>query len=103
MLVVCDAETLAPVLKIPGHASVLAFSPDGTRIVAGQMSGDVKVFDARSGAELLTLRGHTAYVSDVAFSSDGQRLVTTAADGTARTWETAPINRAFIKSPSKEP
>jgi WD40 repeat protein len=67
------------------------------------MSGDVKVFDARSGAELLTLRGHTAYVSDLAFSSNGQRLVTTGADGTARTWETAPINRAFIKSPSKEP
>src|SRR5262249_13306257 len=35
----------------------------------------VKVWDARTGEELLVLKGHKAFVSDVVFSPDGNRLV----------------------------
>ncbi len=101
-LVICDTETLTPQLKISSSASALAFDRDGTRLVVGQHVGDVKVFDARTGIELLTLRGHSGFVAVVGFSPNGQRLLTVGADGTARTWETAPINRAFIK-PSDAP
>lgn len=97
-VVVCDTETLTPRLTIPSSASALAFSRDGTRLVAGQHGGDVKIFDARTGTELLTLRGHSGYVAAAVFSPDGLRLLTAGGDGTARTWETAPINRAFIKA-----
>jgi len=96
-LLICDTETLTPQLKISGNATALAFDRDGTRLVVGQQVGDVKVFDARTGIELLTLRGHSGFVAVVGFSPDGQRLLTVGADGTARTWETAPLNRAFIK------
>jgi WD40 repeat protein len=62
----------------------MAFSPDGRRIAgAGKRrlevfgpsgSGEVKVWDAETGRELLTLQGHTSDVWSVAFSPDGQRL-----------------------------
>jgi hypothetical protein len=47
------------------------------------------MWEVASGSELLTLRGHTAAISSVAFSRDGQRIVTGSWDRTARVWETA--------------
>jgi WD40 repeat protein len=49
----------------------VAFSPDGTRIFTG--SGDqAKLWDAQSGQEVLTLKGHANFglVRSVAFSPD---------------------------------
>jgi WD40 repeat protein len=39
--------------------------------------------------ELKTLRGHVGWVRDVAFSTDGQRIVTAGDDQTAKVWEAA--------------
>jgi WD40 repeat protein len=47
----------------------------------------VKVWDAESGKELLTLRGHAASVNKVAFSVDGKRLATASEDQTAKVWD----------------
>ena len=38
----------------------VAFSPDGKRIVSGSGDKTLKVWDAASGQETLTLKGHTA-------------------------------------------
>jgi WD40 repeat protein len=37
-------------------------------------AGEVKVWDAQTGEELLSLKGHTGWVWSVAFSPDGKRL-----------------------------
>ena len=39
------------------------------------MDNTVKVWDADTGTEILTLKGHTGQVSSVAFSPDGKRIV----------------------------
>ena len=56
---------------------LLAFSPDGTRLGGAvgpvYVHGDVKVWDAADGRELLSLQGHRS-VDDLAFSPDGTRL-----------------------------
>jgi WD40 repeat protein len=50
----------------------------------------VKVWDSVTGKKLLTLKGHTGAVRSVAFSPDGQRLVSGGSDdGTLRIWEAA--------------
>jgi WD40 repeat protein len=51
------------------------------------------VWDAVSGREVLTLKGHTDGVNSAAFSPDGKRIVTASGslggteDNTARVWE----------------
>ena len=52
----------------------MAFSPDGQRLASASGDGTVKVWDAGTGQETLTLKGHTELVASVAFSPDGRRL-----------------------------
>ena len=51
----------------------------------------IRLFDAVSREELAQLRGHSAYVFDVAWSPDGETLVSASGDGTLRLWHTVPL------------
>ena len=61
------------------EASCVAFSPDGKRLASGGLTG-VKLWDAWSGRETLTLTGHTERVETLAFSPDGARLASGSRD-----------------------
>jgi thiol-disulfide isomerase/thioredoxin len=69
----------------------VAFSPDGKRIVSGggTLDNTVKVWDASSGREILTFRGHSKFVHSVAFSPEGKRIVSASSDGTVKVWDAA--------------
>jgi WD40 repeat protein len=66
----------------------VAYSPDGTKIATAAADGLVKLWDAASGTELLSLRGHTSAVQDVAFSPDGTTLASAGADNQVLFWDT---------------
>jgi WD40 repeat protein/DNA-binding SARP family transcriptional activator len=67
------------------------FSPDGKRLATAGADGIAKVWDAATGKEMLTLAGHTAGLTRIAFSPDGNLLVTASdgPDSTARLWDAA--------------
>jgi WD40 repeat protein len=69
----------------------MAFSPDGKRLATAATDATVKVWDAQTGQELLTLEGHGGKVNGVAFSPDGHRLASGAADGTVKIWDATPL------------
>jgi eukaryotic-like serine/threonine-protein kinase len=66
----------------------LGFSLDGLRVV-GCDGATIKVWDATSGQEILTLKGHTDDVWSVAFSADGLRIASASRDGTVKVWGSA--------------
>ena len=78
----------------------VAFSPDGKRIVSGSGDKTVRVWDAATGqphrhADRPTPIGaaadrpHRAECASVAFSPDGQRIVSGSVDKTVRLWDAA--------------
>jgi WD40 repeat protein len=54
----------------------LAYSPDGSRLALGEVSGWVRVCDATTGKQILTCQPHNSLVAGLAFSPDGRRLAT---------------------------
>src|SRR5262245_25116494 len=76
---------------LPHNSTVfsVAFSPDGRRLATGSKASAVKLWDAATGQELLTLKGDSNYVWSVAFSPDGKRLATGSEDHTAKLWDAA--------------
>lgn len=67
----------------PSLAENLLNRPGGTRVPPGG-EGRGEGFPLR---EIITLEGHTDAVLSIEFSSDGQRIATASADGTARVWD----------------
>ncbi|MBI2833957.1 MAG: caspase family protein [Acidobacteria bacterium] len=65
----------------------LTFSPDG-RLLAGVLtvSGDAKLWDARSGRELASLQADQHGLRDASFSPDGSLIFSGGRDGAIRMW-----------------
>ena len=70
----------------PGTECAVTFSPDGNRIASAGSNGTVIVWDAQTGAEALTLRGHGGWTATVTFSPDGTRIAL-ASGYTVNVWD----------------
>jgi|GEM_PF-2051531 len=75
-----SGQQLVTLAGFPG-----AISPNGQIVATRSITGSVYLFSS-TGKQVATLTGHTARVVRVAFSGDGQRLASSADDGTARLW-----------------
>jgi len=92
---VWDATTGKPVRTLPGgyHTTGYwwvrpAFSPKGDKVVTpGQVMAHL--WDVTTGKELFPPRGTASSSSQIVASEDGRWVVSTAADSTARVWDTA--------------
>ena len=73
-------------LSLHTGAHAVAYSPDGKRIVTGY-GKTASIWDAATGQEILTLKGHKDTVSTIMYSSDGKRIVTGSWDNTAKVWD----------------
>jgi WD40 repeat protein/serine/threonine protein kinase len=76
-----------------GHAQGIvnvAFNHDGSQIVSADFDS-LKIWNAATGQELLTLSEHTASspVLSVAYNHDGSRIVSGSADSSLKLWDVA--------------
>jgi WD40 repeat protein/serine/threonine protein kinase len=98
-------QTHPEMMTLRGHVEgigAVCFSPDGRRIASGAGGAEsrnspsprlgrardcAKIWDAVTGEELLSLKGHGAGVTSLDFSPDGRRIVTGSWDQTAKVWD----------------
>lgn len=73
--------------RLRGDVPAAVFSPDGQRVLAARSDNHARVFDARSGAVVLTLKGHGGLVWSAVYSPDGAQILTASFDRTARLWD----------------
>jgi tRNA A-37 threonylcarbamoyl transferase component Bud32 len=73
-----------------GSVTRTRFSPDG-RHFAFIDGRAIVIVDLTTRREVLTLRGHTNTIIDMAFGSDGRRLASVGWDQTLRVWDVSPL------------
>ncbi len=106
-----DTGNLSATLKVPtGSFHALAFSPNGKLLASGRSDGRIQLWNASTEKQgglsalsayvpTLTLKAHKSRVSTIAFSSDGQMLITASLfDKNIRAWDTTTGNKRFVCS-----
>jgi WD40 repeat protein/transcriptional regulator with XRE-family HTH domain len=68
--------------------TTVGLTRDGTLLVAGTSTGEVRLWRVADRTPLWAVPGHTGAVWDVALSADGLLLASSSEDGTVRLWET---------------
>jgi KaiC/GvpD/RAD55 family RecA-like ATPase len=76
-------------ITLHGHTSsvnLAAYSPDGRWIVTAGEDRTARVWEAKSGQQMMVLK-HPDRVNSAAYSPNGRWIVTASGDGTARVWD----------------
>jgi WD40 repeat protein/serine/threonine protein kinase len=94
-----DARTggLVSTFSGPGTLDRIAFHPDDSKLALASAGGDVLIWNASTGAELLRRPMHRGKVWALAFSPDGKTVASAGADGAVKVWDstTGQISRDF--------
>jgi len=65
----------------------VSIDPTGLRFATGSVGGDATIWDTATGARIRTLRESGEPVDQIAYSADGELVVTAARDGAEQVWE----------------
>ncbi|MEM8723253.1 MAG: CHAT domain-containing protein, partial [Cyanobacteria bacterium P01_G01_bin.39] len=80
---------LAPKYTLEGHQDEVMdveFSPDGNTIASASKDKTIKLWNAKDGQLLRTLKGPLYFSPEVKFSPDGNTIASALQDGTVQLW-----------------
>ncbi len=84
-------DNVYPLPSQGDHQTAVAFSPDGSLVMTGDVRGGVASWRASDGAAQSRAAGHHAAIDRLAFSADGQKFASTSKDGVLKLWRTADL------------
>merc|ERR1712048_967233 len=85
-----------------GYVCAISFNNVGALLVSGGFDAVGKVWDLRTGNNIVTLAGHTKPILSVDFSPDGFHLITSSMDNTCRIWDLRKTESAHILAAHKD-
>lgn len=97
-----DVNAPRKIWVMKGHTAAVtctALSSDLRRALTSSADGTAKVWDLRTGQEVISLKRHTAEVSSVHFSPDDRTILTSSLDRSALVWR----SDAWASEASAEP
>jgi WD40 repeat protein len=112
---ILDGNTFSPIVRYTSGLDMtnlivaVEWSADGSRLITGSVGGAVYIWNAATAQPILQLPANlhnnpnalsvanpvSSWVRDVAFSGDGQRVLSASGDGTLRAWD-ATTNQVLI-------
>ncbi|KAF8553718.1 WD40 repeat-like protein [Imleria badia] len=85
-----DTDVPQPQLVMSGHGDsilVLAYLPDGRRVVTGSHDGAVKVWKLENGKQERTSMKHRCRMVNLAVTGDGTKIISGDEDGNIKVWD----------------
>jgi WD40 repeat protein len=78
-VVLWNVESGARLAILPGHKSyvfVVAFSPDGKKLLSGDAEGMIRIWDVETKKEQIAFQAHKSRIDKACFSGDGSMIAT---------------------------
>lgn len=94
--------------SVPATAGIgMAFHPGGTVFIASAFDSSIRLWDLRTGRELLALRKHTAIIGSLSLTPDGNTLISADFTGLVLAWDlgtyAAEIQRELVQRAAERP
>lgn len=112
VITVFDTEEKKPIAKlipaIPAGRAYeniehIIFSPDGSMVIAGGLSGAVNVWATKDWRLIKTFKAHKGYVLSMAFSPDGKWLATGSSSSGKIAWRYNPDTKIKTETTYDDP
>lgn len=83
-----DVKTRTSTSANIGNSAIwcAALAPDGKAVAIGRQNAEIELYDTQHFQRIRTLYGHWGPISDLAFTPDGQTLISAARDTTLKLW-----------------
>ncbi len=91
VVTIMDWRSRQFVRVLSGHqwpVNGVALSRDGTRLVSGDIDGELRMWDMQNGELTDRWKGHERGVYSLVFLSDNRRILTASGDGNIKLWDT---------------
>lgn len=85
------------------HIERIIFSPDGSMVIAGCISGAVNVWSTKDWQLIKTFKAHKGYVLSMAFSPDGKWLATGSSSSGKTAWRYNPDTKIKTETTYDDP
>lgn len=105
-LMVARQSGSVPLISIAAHTAAttaVRFFPDGERVASASEDGTVRIWEASTGRNLLTFKGHADQVWSLAIAPDGRSVASGSSDSSVKVWDaqTGAVMHTFLDHKSR--
>ena len=67
-------------IKRQGLVPAVIYSKDGNKLISCSNDKTIKIWNSKTGKNLMTLKGHSSYIKSICYSSDNSLIISVGND-----------------------